>query len=375
MNAKIIIAGIITALLFFLPATIAGNEWETGKTAIAIGSATFDINDNIYFGPITAGNSTYINITLPGNLANFSADETMINLKAASGTLYYNFTVNGVTSTYWNSTTTGTTHWSLANWTDQGVANTSTYLNITVDNWNATGGDSDILSITLVADDGILTDTSIIGDVEEKTTVNPSIQYDMADSYYVVHDRAKLTNPYRFNLTYINATITYPTIAISQGSNTLIWHNIIKNTYKYAETGYQKQGPWVKDITATTDGTTHTITIQVRSYETLDNVTWTIDPTSDEYSEYFTNLNYNTLEITKGSTTITWEQGTIEMSNITLDTGTNTFTITYTEAALPPTPGPTPWYQQTIAGIPLWVILLITIIVLVLIVVMVSERK
>ena len=382
MNAKIIIVGILTALLFFLPAVIADYNWETGKTGISVSSATFDINDVVYFPiqTLTPGNSTYVNITLPGNLANFSADETMLNLQVEEGgTLYYNFTVNGVTSTYWNSTTTGTIHWSLANWTDQGVDNTSTYLNITVDNWNPSGDNATMLSITLVADDGVLTDTTIFGTMQERISTTPEILVNRTDSYYVVHDRIKVTNNYLFNLTYVNATITYPSIAVSQGSNTLVWHNVIKNGgYKYAQVGYQKQGPWVKDIDSVETGNLHNITTQVRAYEDLDNVTWVIDPTSDEYSEYFTNLNYNTLEITRGSTEIAWEQedGNIVIENLSLDSGTNTYTFTYTEAAIPPTPGPTPsWYEQTIAGIPLWVILLITIIVLVLIVVMVSERK
>ena len=381
MNAKIIIVGILTALLFFLPAVIADYNWETGKTGISVSSATFDINDVVYFPiqTLTPGNSTYVNITLPGNLANFSADETMLNLQVEEGgTLYYNFTVNGVTSTYWNNTTTGTIHWSLANWTDQGVDNTSTYLNITVDNWNPSGDNSSVLSITLVADDGVLTDTSIFGTMQERISTTPKVLVNLTDSYYVVHDRIKVTNNYEFNLTYVNATITYPSIAVSQGSNTLVWHNVIKNGgYKYAEVGYQKQGPWVRDIDAVESGNTHNITIEVRAYEDIDNATWTIDPTSEEYSEYFTNLNYDTLEITRGSTEITWEQedGNIVIEDLSLDSGTNTYVFTYTEEVAPtPTAVPLPWYQQTIAGIPVWVILVIAVLAVVAILVIASKK-
>ena len=381
MNAKIIIVGILTALLFFLPAVIADYNWETGKTGISVSSATFDINDVVYFPiqTLTPGNSTYVNITLPGNLANFSADETMLNLQVEEGgTLYYNFTVNGVTSTYWNSTTTGTIHWSLANWTDQGVDNTSTYLNITVDNWNPSGDNSSVLSITLVADDGVLTDTSIFGTMQERISTTPKVLVNLTDSYYVVHDRIKVTNNYEFNLTYVNATITYPSIAVSQGSTTLVWSSVTKNGgYKYAEVGYQKQGPWVRDIDAVESGNTHNITIEVRAYEDIDNATWTIDPTSEEYSEYFTNLNYDTLEITRGSTEITWEQedGNIVIDDLSLDSGTNTYMFTYTEeVALPPTAVPLPWYQQTIAGIPVWAILVIAVLAVVAILVIASKK-
>jgi len=381
MNAKIIIVGILTALLFFLPAVIADYNWETGKTGISISSATFDINDVVYF-PIqnlTPGNSTYINITLPGNLANFTSDQTLLNIQAESGgTFYYNFTVNGVSSSYWNSSTSGTTHWSLGNWTEQGVDDTATYLNITIENWNASGDNSSMLSITLLADDGVLTDTSIFGTMQERISTTPKVLVNLTDSYYVVHDRIKVTNNYEFNLTYINATITYPSIAVSQGSNTLVWHNVIKNGgYNYAEVGYQKQGPWVRDIDAVESRNTHNITIEVRAYEDIDNATWTIDPTSEEYSEYFTNLNYDTLEITRGSTEITWEQedGNIVIDDLSLDSGTNTYMFTYTEeVALPPTAVPLPWYQQTIAGIPVWAILVIAVLAVVAILVIASKK-
>jgi len=381
MNAKIIIVGILTALLFFLPAVIADYNWETGKTGISVSSATFDINDVVYFPiqTLTPGNSTYVNITLPGNLANFTSDQTLLNIQAeAGGTFYYNFTVNGVSSSYWNSSTSGTTHWSLGNWTEQGVDDTATYLNITIENWNASGDDSSMLSITLVADDGVLTDTSIFGTMQERISTTPKVLVNLTDSYYVVHDRIKVTNNYEFNLTYVNATITYPSIAVSQGSNTLVWHNVIKNGgYKYAEVGYQKQGPWVRDIDAVESGNTHNITIEVRAYEDIDNATWTIDPTSEEYSEYFTNLNYDTLEITRGSTEIAWEQedGNIVIDDLSLDSGTNTYIFTYTEEVAPtPTAVPLPWYQQTIAGIPVWAILVIAVLAVVAILVIASKK-
>ena len=138
-----------------------------------------------------------------------------------------------------------------------------------------------------------------------------------------------------------------------------------------------KRGPYVKDIEETVSGNTHTVEVRVYSYELLLNcVDWIIDPTDEDYSEYFDTVNFDTLEIEKEGSDVDWENdgGNIVMEDLSLSNGYTDFTFTWTVAPAPPAPPAQPTTAEVEVDYTPYILIAIVIIVAIAVVVY-AKRK
>ena len=340
--------GKLALLAICVFALIAGSigattTYVTNRTDITVKSGTVDFNhseSNIYSPAGGAGTNVTGNISLPCTIAGLSVmNFTVWNNESIP--IRVNLSVNGVKIFDDQTIASGSSATkTLSDYQTAGGSTSKTYI---AWSFNANDTDDEYVNISITADDAPLTTTWINSQVAiaEKDESTPSIKTEMIHSFFAVKDRIRVTNNLEFTIRNVTLNLTYPSHAISKPYKNITYTSITNGTTGTKYVGYQKRGPYIKEMEETVDGNTHTVEVRVYSYEILlDCVDWIIDPDDEDYSEYFDTVNFDTLEIEKEGSDVTWENdsGKIVIEDLSLPKGYTDFTFTWTVAPAPPAP-------------------------------------
>lgn len=359
--------------------SISATDYVTNRTDITVTSGTVDFNhseSNLYSPAGGAGTNITGNITLPCNIANLTTMNFTIWNNESSAILV-NLSVNGVKLIDNASINAGSTLTKTLS--DYTTASGDTSLSWIAWSFNASDSDGEYINITIVADNATLLTSWINSQVAiaEKDESTPTIKTEMVSSFFAVKDRIRVTNNLDFTIRNVTLNLTYPSHAISRPYRNITFTSITNGTTSTKYVGYQKRGPYVKDIEETVSGNTHTVEVRVYSYELLLNcVDWIIDPTDEDYSEYFDTVNFDTLEIEKEGSDVDWENdgGNIVMEDLSLSNGYTDFTFTWTVAPAPPAPPAQPTTAEVEVDYTPYILIAIVIIVAIAVVVY-AKRK
>ena len=359
--------------------SISATDYVTNRTDITVTSGTVDFNhseSNLYSPAGGAGTNITGNITLPCNIANLTTMNFTIWNNESSAILV-NLSVNGVKLIDNASINAGSTLTKTLS--DYTTASGDTSLSWIAWSFNASDSDGEYINITIVADNATLLTSWINSQVAiaEKDESTPTIKTEMVSSFFAVKDRIRVTNNLDFTIRNVTLNLTYPSHAISRPYRNITFTSITNGTTSTKYVGYQKRGPYVKDIEETVSGNTHTVEVRVYSYELLLNcVDWIIDPTDEDYSEYFDTVNFDTLEIEKEGSDVDWENDgdNIVMEDLSLSNGYTDFTFTWTVAPAPPTPPAQPTTAEVEVDYTPYILIAIVIIVAIAVVVY-AKRK
>ena len=359
--------------------SISATDYVTNRTDITVTSGTVDFNhseSNLYSPAGGAGTNITGNITLPCNIANLTTMNFTIWNNESSAILV-NLSVNGVKLIDNASINAGSTLTKTLS--DYTTASGDTSLSWIAWSFNASDSDGEYINITIVADNATLLTSWINSQVSiaEKDESTPTIKTEMVSSFFAVKDRIRVTNNLDFTIRNVTLNLTYPSHAISRPYRNITFTSITNGTTSTKYVGYQKRGPYVKDIEETVSGNTHTVEVRVYSYELLLNcVDWIIDPTDEDYSEYFDTVNFDTLEIEKEGSDVDWENdgGNIVMEDLSLSNGYTDFTFTWTVAPVPPAPPAQPTTAEVEVDYTPYILIAIVIIVAIAVVVY-AKRK
>ena len=397
---RITVIGILLLVVGMLAVPSSALTWETYLEDIAVNSGTTDIDVDInatgHDNVSTAGD--YYNISLPCNITNLNATGFVNVTCNCTAGLNINLSINNaliindvvVNASGWYNMTSDTTvvapglgpyndTWDMM----ENLSGNDRWLNFT---YNSTNGDLNV-TVTIYADDVALywgwLNTSVV--TTEAFLSTPEIEDAQAHSYFAVRDKIKVTNNLGYNLTNILLNMTYATQAITEPhANYNItalastgYVSVNNHTENYSKYGPYVFGKPVEDI----DEDDHEVRIKAKSHEVLSRaVDWDFDETAEDYEDYFVTIDYDTLEVRLNNVKIDWEEGTIEMEDMSLTDGLNTFEFTWTEAEVPPVPPvPVPWewlLEDYGTGIALWLWFVITAVVIgVIAVVVYTVRK
>lgn len=371
MKSRFTVVSILALLgILVCSASASALTWETYLDEISVPSGTVDINLTYYFNETGTGGN-YTNITLPCNVWELTNASTTFSIHATANQTF-NLTVNGYavnSSTVLNQTEG---NWSNTTLSDWNTTETDQYLNLSFES-NIT---SNTIEINIVADDAALSSTwrsSYIATAEAILTA-PEINDHQAYSYFSVKDRVVITNSLGYTIRDISLLLEYPSHNLTAPSNYVNVTTLADDTTSHNNISYQKYGPYVTGtIKEEIDDDDHEITIRVSSHEVLTRlVDWDFDETAEDYEDYFATLDFDTLEVRLNGVKIDWEEGTIEMDDMTLVEGTNKYEFSWTEAAVPAPPvepGPWDWlYEDYDTGIALWLWIIIVVVIICVIV-------
>ncbi len=368
MKRYILPAILLATFLLFGAISVNAATWKTYREDITPSSGTCDIDVTYWHNSTTT--QTYRNISLPCQLGQLNRTVTMFAIKANGANISYNLTVDGtaikstetVSDGNWSNTT-------LSNIISGGVSQSKTYLNFTFD----VNKSNNIIKIRVYGTDVAITSTWLSNNIvtKEKDVTTPTVGTSSASSYWTVNNSITINNTIGYQLDDVNITVTYPSQAVSEPTSYFNVGSIANNSEKTRYVVYQKRGPYVYDVDEDISGTTHEVTIYIKSNELLTNVVdWTVTPTDDVYNGVFDTLNYDTLTVELNGVEQEWEQGSIVMEDLTIKEAysQNKFVFTWTEAVAPTPPAPA-------AILPDWLILLIIVAVIALIVLLYSIKK
>jgi len=369
MKSRFTVVSILALLgILVFSASASALTWETYLEDIEVDSGTVDISLTYYLNATGTGN--YTNITLPCNVWELTNASTTFNITATTNQSF-NLTVNGNavnSSSALNWTLGNSSETDLSDW---GTTETDQYLNISCSS-NNTGN---TVKIIVVASDAALSSTWLATlSIAEAVLTAPEIDDHQAYSYFSVKDRIIVNNSLGYTITDISLVLTYPSHNLSAPSTHVNITTLATSTLSYNNISYQKYGPYVTGtIKEDIDDDDHEITIRVSSHEVLTRlVDWDFDETADDYEDYFATIDFDTLEVKLNGVKIDWEEGTIEMDDMTLVDGTNKYEFSWTEAAAPAPPvAPGPWdwlYEDYGTGIDLWLWIIIAVVVICIIV-------
>jgi len=374
----------ILAILFIglLPSGLsATTTWLTYREDVAINSGTLDIDYIVYDNGTTS--ETYTNITLPCNVGNLSQTLTQFRIKNENATnTTFNLTVNGETV---NSSSE--VDWDMGNWSNvtlammvtAGVSETDTYLNFTYDVNNSAND----IHIRIYADDANITSAWLTNNivVKEKDLTTPSIKPKSSKSFFTVNDSIQISNALGYTITDINMTKTYPSHIITIPSTYLEITSIANGASSTTYTNYQKYGPYVYDLDDDSSGSSHEVVVYIKSYELLSNcVEWILDVDDEDYDGAFDDMNYNSLDVELNNRDIDWDEGSIEMEDLTIKTSysNNQFVFIWDETAVTPpiTPSEQAWYLMVFFGLALyvWLVVITTILIIVILVALAKKK-
>lgn len=374
MMKKIVASGFLAFILVACMLSLNGSAtWITYAETIDVPSGYADINHTFTYTANTSGSK---NVTLPctvGDLDNSSTNFTIYN--SDTGAIYYNLTVNGNAVNDTDTVASGETNTTnLTQMITAGVSASATYLNFV---WNASA-DTDIINITIVADDAPLRSAWLNSRTTfaEEIKSDPFITRRQANSFFAVRDRCKFSNNLLFNLTDVTLNITYPSHRVSTGASTFTWTTLQNGTTGTKYVGYQKYGPRVSTIKHETISGGYRTTIKIYSHEILTGmVNWELDTTDEDFEDYFPKFNINTLEVELNKHDIDFEEGSVDMEDMSVVSGYNTFTFEWSAVAPPViAPAVVAWYEEAIFGIPIWgLIAFITIVIVILVAALIWE--
>ena len=372
----------IIALLFvaLMPSGLsATTTWLTYREDVAFNSGTVDIDNISYHNGTTT--ETYRNVTLPCKIDNLSQTVTQFRIKNTNAdNSSFNLTVNGQAV---NSSSV--VNWTMGNWSNvtlaqmvtAGVTGTDTYLNFTFDVNNS----NNEIHIRIYADDANLTSTWLTNNivVKEKDITSPYIGTTSGKSFFTVNDSINVTNSLGYTITDLNLTSTYASHTVTAPSTYLLITSLANGASSLTYTQYQKYGPYVYDIDDESTGTSHEVEIYIKSDELLTNcVDWSIDPDDEDYDGVFDDLDYDSLDVELNGIDVDWEEGTIEMEDVTIKTSysNNKFEFTWTEPTAPTPPtAEDVWYLIVFLGLAIYMWLVIIAIILIVVVLIVLAKK
>ena len=155
--------------------------------------------------------------------------------------------------------------------------------------------------------------------------------------------------------------------------------SIANNTSTTTYAQYQKRGPYVFDVDDDSSGTSHEVTIYIQTNELLTTcVDWSVDISDDEYDDVFDTMNYDTLDVELNGRDVDWDEGSVEMEDLTIKTSyaNNEFTFTWTEATVSAPPTAEAWYMLTFFGLAayLWITIIIAVIVIIALVLFIRKK-
>lgn len=365
MKSRFSVVSILALLgILVFSASASALTWNTYLEDISVPSGTVDISLTYHLNNTGTGN--YTNITLPCNVWELTNASTTFNITATTNQSF-NLTVNGNavnSSSGLNWTNGNTSETDLSDW---GTTETDQYLNISCSSDNT----GNTVKITVVANDAAFSSawlSSYIA-IAESVLTAPEIDDQQAYSYFSVKDRVVITNSLGYTITDISLVLTYPSHNLSSPSTHVNVTTLATSDISYNNISYQKYGPYVTgSIGEDIDDDDHEVTIRVSSHEVLTRlVDWDFDETAEDYEDYFDTIDFDTLEIKLNGVKIDWDEGTIEMDDMTLVEGTNKYEFTWTEAAaapVPPVSGPWDWLTDDYGtGIAFWLWIIILIVV------------
>lgn len=378
MRSRFSVVSILALLgILVFSASASALTWNTYLEDISVPSGTVDISLTYYLNNTGSGN--YTNITLPCDVWELTNASTTFNITATTNQSF-NLTVNGNavnSSTALNWTDGNSSETTLSDW---GTTETDQYLNISCSS-NNTGN---TVTINVVVDDAAFSSawlSSYIA-IAEAVLTAPEIDDQQAYSYFSVKDRVVINNSLGYTITDISLVLTYPSHNLSRPSTHVNVTTLATSDISYNNISYQKYGPYVTgSIGEDIDDDDHEVTIRVSSHEVLTRlVDWDFDETDEDYEDYFDTIDFDTLEIKLNGVKIDWDEGTIEMDDMTLVEGTNKYEFTWTEEAaapIPPVAGPWDWITGNYGtGIALWLwIIIIIVVVCVIIAVAYAVKK
>ena len=365
MKSQFTVVGILALVgILAFSASAGAYTWSTYLEDIDVSTGTTDINLTYYFNATGTGGN-YTNITLPCNVWELTNASTTFSIHATANQTF-NLTVNG------NAVNSSTAlNWTDGNWSnttlsDWGTTETDHYLNLSFES-NIT---SNTVEINIFANDAALSSTwlSSYVSVAEAVLQSPEIEDQQAHSYFPVRDRVAVNNSLGYTITDISLNLTYPSQKISEPDSFVNITTMSTGTLSYNNISYQKYGPYVYGkANEEIDENDHEVKIRVNSHEVLTRmVYWDLVPTADDYEEYFSTLDYDTLTVKLNSVKIDWDEASIEMEDVTLVGGFNTFVFSWTEeTAVAPVSviGDWDWlYEEFGTGIALWLWIVIGII-------------
>ena len=354
----------IVALIFALGSASA-TTWYTYREDLSVASGTVDISLTYWHNQTTT--QTYRNITLPCQLGNLNRTVSKFAIKANGGDITYNLTVNGqlikdnvsVTNGNWGNTT-------LSNIVSGGVSQSDTYLNFTFN----VSANTNIIKIVVYGNDSSLLSTWLSSQItiKERDVSSPTVGTSSTGSYWTVNDSITVTNNMAYTLSDLKLNLTYPSHKVSTPVTQKTISSLASSgtTTQYVQ--YQKYGPYIYKVDDDSTGTSHEVTIYIKSPEQLTNIVdWTIHPSDDVYDGYLDTLNTDTLTIKQGSTEREWtlDNGYVKLTDFTVKPtwSQNKFVLTWTEAEEAPVT-PTSWWEQTYIGLPAWLWLVFTVIII-----------
>lgn len=365
-------------LVALAPSGLSATTWLTYREDVAINSGTVDISYSTYVND-TGSSGNYTNITLPCLVSSLTNDTTYINVSTTSNQTY-NLSVNGNSC---NASSVLNVTYFVWNLTDllsgSKITGTDTYVNVSFD-FNESSGNN--VSIFITASDAAFTSTWLSSNVvvKEKDVTSPFIGTTSGKSYWVVNDSIATSNSIGYTLSDVNLTPTFSSQTITAPAT---YYNVgsIANgasTTTYAQ--YQKRGPYVYDVDDDSSGTSHEVTVYIQTNELLTScVDWSVDIADDEYDDVFSDINYNTLDVELNGREVDWEEGSVDMEDLTIKTSysNNEFTFTWTEA-VPYTPSAVQaWYMILFLGLAvyLWIAIIIAVIVIIALVLFIRKNK
>lgn len=366
----------IASIALIMALGSASATWLTYREDISVSSATVDISLTYWHNSTTT--QTYRNITLPCQLGQLNRTVTKFAIKANGADISYNLTVNGqsikssqaVSDGNWNNVT-------LSNMVSGGVSASDTYLNLTFD----VNDSHNIIKIVVYGNDSAVTSSWISSQitVKEKDITSPTVGTSSTNSFWTVNDSIAVTNNMAYTLTDIKLTLSYPSHKVSIPTSQKTISSLASSGSATRYVQYQKYGPYVYKVNDDSSGTSHEVTIYIKSNEQLTNcVDWVIKPSDDVYEGYLDNINTDTLMIKLGNVEKDWElndDGYIELSDFTVKPtwSQNKFVLTWTEAEITPV-APASWWEQEYASLPMWLWVVIAVIIVAIVGMLLYEK-
>jgi hypothetical protein len=353
----IIIVGLFALLL--AASSVSAVTWLTYREDVSFSVGTVDFDIVYYHNGTTT--EVYRNITLPCNIENLTS--VVWNITGDGGAAYFNLSVNGVMCNTTGNYTDGVSNLTtLAQMETAGVDNTSEYLNFT---FNASAATNDI-AITVTANDATFSTTWLSGNivVKECDVTSPKVKPELSKSYWVVNDSINISSTIGYTLTDLNLTTVYPGHYISNPDTYIRVASLANGSYNSNYTVYQKRGPYVYSVDDDIDGTKHKVTILIKAEELLTNCAdWELEGTDSVYDGAFDTLDYTTLDVEVNGVDVDWDEGSIDMDDLTIRSvhSLNKFTFEWTAVGVTPTPAPSVlpgWTDVYILPLWLWAVII-----------------
>jgi len=322
-------------IAFAMPQNTDAYTWYTSRESITIPSYNVSlgwINGTWYYGSWVSGAGENLtgNWSMPTPL-NESTELKFYIYNNGTGPIHCNLTVNGNHRLNNSTTINAGVEFSLG--FDESLY-PQDYLNFT---FNCDSTDV-FVNVTIKWVNALVTKTTfitgnlgIIKSIKERYKTHPEIEFDRADSHYAVEDKILVQAPqlqdtanFTMEIYDVNLTIHYPDHAINKPV-TKVYIDYL-NLTSPAEThyiGYQKKGPYVYSIGTPSKNSfgDYELGMRIKAYEDEKDCEWDFNPESSDLSEYFPQIDYDSLVIKIDGKTVDFNVSSIHIDEIDLDSG------------------------------------------------------